>query len=173
LLQQLGLKTVSADMGLAFQWDADKKTASLHDVMFGVDRLGSISASADIAGIDPANPAASANSTLLRATMRYQDASLINRVLRMTGDGKKTAAEFAQMREQYAAVILSMLGPLASDPKLAGSVKAINDFARAPHNLTITLAPPVPVPMMSLKDMAAQGPQALIDTLGLSITANQ
>jgi hypothetical protein len=174
LLQQLGLKTVSANMGVAFQWDADKKTASLHDVMLGVDKLGSISASADIAGIDPANPAASAGSTLVKATVRYQDASLINRVLRMTaGGGKKTAADFAQMRQQYAAIILANLGPLASDPKLAGSVQAINDFARTPHNLTIALTPPTPVPLASLKDAATQGPQALIDTLGLSIMANQ
>ena len=60
-----------------------------------------------------------------------------------------------------------------SDPKLAGAVKAISDFAKTPQSLTITLAPPSPVPVVAIKAMAAQGPQVLVDTLGLSITSNQ
>jgi len=77
------------------------------------------------------------------------------------------------MRQGFAANMLRNLGPLASDPKLAGSVKAISDFAKSPRTLTITLAPPAPVPLAAMKTLAAQGPQALVDTLGLSITANQ
>lgn len=171
MLQKIGLRAVTANINLAFQWDPDRKTASVHDVTFSIDRVASIEVNADIAGIDPANPAASLQASLVKATVRYQDASLINRLLR--ADGKKTGQELAQMRQQYAAGMLASLGPLASDPKLAGSVQAISDFAKTPHNLTITLAPPMPVPVASLKDVAVQGPGALVDALGLSITANQ
>jgi hypothetical protein len=69
--------------------------------------------------------------------------------------------------------LLRGLGPIASDPKLAGSVKAISDFAKAPHSLTIALVPPAPVPVVAIKTLAAQRPQVLVDKLGLSITANQ
>ena len=71
------------------------------------------------------------------------------------------------MRQAFAATMLRNLGPLAADPKLADSVKAINDFAKTPQSLTITLAPPAPVPLATMKTIAAQGPQALVDTLGL------
>jgi len=171
MLQPIALRAVTANISAAFLWDPDKKTASVHDVLFSVDRVGSIEVNAELAGIDPADPAASLQASLVKATVRYQDASLINRLLR--ADGKKTAPELAQMRQQYAAGILATLGPLASNPKLAPSVQAISDFAKTPRNLTITLAPPMPVPVATLKDIGAQGPGALVDALGLSITANQ
>jgi len=140
-------------------------------VSFSIDELGSIQADADIAGIDSANPAASLQSSLVKATVRYHDASLINRLL--SAGGQRTPDQLAQMRQAFAANLLRGLGPVAADPKLAGSVKAISDFAKTPQSLTITLAPPSPVPVVAIKAMAAQGPQVLVDTLGLSITSNQ
>jgi hypothetical protein len=170
-MRQLGLNSVTANLGAAFQWDADKKMAALRDVIFSVNELGSIQVDADLAGIDPANPAASLQSSLAKATVHYQDSSLINRLL--SAGGPRTPAQLEQMRQAFAANLLRGFGPVASDPKLAGSVKAISDFAKAPHSLTITLAPPAPVPVAAIKTLAAQGPQVLVDTLGLSITANQ
>jgi len=112
-------------------------------------------------------------SGLAKATLRYQDASLINRLLVAGADERPKPADLRQMREAYAANLLATLGPLASDPKLADSVKAIAEFAKMPRNLTIALAPPAPVPLFALKEVAAQGPKALVDMLGLSITASQ
>ena len=170
-LKQLGLTSATANVGAEFAWDADKKIASLHGVMFSVDELGSIQADADLAGIDPANPAASLQSSLVKATVRYQDASLINRLL--SAGGQRTPDQLTQMRQAFAANLLRGLGPVAADPKMAGSVKAISDFAKTPQILTITLAPPSPVPVVAIKGMAAQGPQVLVDSLGLSVSANQ
>lgn len=172
-LRKFRLRTITANLGLAYQWDADKKTASLHDVAFSIAELGALQFSAELVNVDPAAGLA-ASPGLVKATLRYQDASLINRLLRAAdAEEKLKPAELRQMREAYAANLLTMLGPLASDPKLADSMKAIGDFAKLPRNLTITLAPPAPVPLLGLKDAVAQGPQALVDTLGLSIIANQ
>jgi len=171
-LQKFRLKTITANLGLAYQWDADKKTVSLHDVAFSIAELGSVQFNADLVNVDPAAGLAGMPG-LSKATLRYQDATLINRLLAAGSDEKLKAADLTQMREAYAANLLATLGPLASDPKLAGSVKAIAQFAKSPRNLTITLAPPAPVLLMAVKDVAAQGPQVLVDTLGLSITANQ
>ncbi len=171
-MRKFNLRSITANLGLAYQWDADKKTASLHDVAFSVAELGSLQFNAELVNVDPAAGLA-ARPGLAKATLRYQDASLINRLLRADADEKLKVAELRQMREAYAANLLATLGPLASDPKLADSVKAISDFAKAPRNLTLTLAPSAPVPLIALKEVAAQGPQALVDTLGLSISANQ
>jgi len=171
-LRKFHLKTITANLGLDYRWDADKKTASLHDVAFSVAELGSVQFNADLVNVDPAAGLAGMPG-LARATLRYQDATLINRLLRADADERVKPQEMRQLREAYAANLLATLGPLASDPKLADSVKAITDFAKMPRNLTIALTPPAPVPLITLKEVAAQGPQALIDTLGLSITANQ
>jgi hypothetical protein len=171
-LRQFRLRSITANLGLAYQWDPAKKTASLHDVAFSIAELGSLQLNAELVNVDPAAGLAGMPG-LAKATLRYQDASLINRLLRADAEEKLKPAELRQMREAYAANLLSTLGPLASDPKLADSVKAIAEFAKMPRNLMITLAPPAPVPLIALKEVAAQGPKALVDVLGLSIMANQ
>lgn len=171
-LQKFRLKSITANLGLAYQWDADKKTASLHDVAFSIAELGSLQFNAELVNVDPAAGIAGMPG-LSKATLRYQDASLINRLLAAGADERLKAVQLQQMREAYAANLLATLGPIASDPKLADSVKAIAEFAKRPKNLTITLAPPAPVPLATMKDVAAQGPRVLVDTLGLAITANQ
>jgi len=170
-LQRFGLTSITANMGAAFQWDADKKTATLQDAVFSVEELGSLQLNADLVNIGPASPAGSNQPGFSKATLHYRDASLINRLL--SAGGQRSQAQLAQMRQMFAANLLHGLGPVASDPKLASSVKAISDFAQTPQSLTITLVPPAPVPLATMKDVAAQGPQALFVTLGLSIAANQ
>jgi hypothetical protein len=170
-LQQLGLTTVTLNVATSFQWDADKRTATLLDNSISVDELGSIRLNANIVNIGPAGAAGPELPGFSKAVLRYQDGSLIDRLL--SAGGKRTPEQLSQMRQGFATNMLRNLGPLATDPKLADSVKAITDFAKTPKNLTVTLAPSAPVPLTALKDLAAQGPQTLIDTLGLSVTANQ
>jgi hypothetical protein len=109
---------------------------------------------------------------LVKASLRYQDASLIDRIL--AASGEKDPAKLAQMRKQFAAGFLQAFGGLAADPKIALSLKAISDFAAKPNNLTITLDPPMPAPLDALQtELMEGGPQALVTTLGVSVTANQ
>jgi hypothetical protein len=170
-LQQLGLSTVTLNIATSFQWNADNKTAALHDNSISLDELGSLQLNADLVNIGPADAAGPEQPGFSKAVLRYQDGSLINRLL--SAGGERSADQLAQMRQAFATNMMRNLGPLAADPKLAGSVKAISDFAKTPQILTITLAPSAPVPLAAMKTVAAQGPQALVDTLGLSITANQ
>lgn len=171
LLERYGLSTLTTSFTAAFQWDADKRSASLHDVRFDVAELGSIQLYADLVNIGPARAGESKEVAFSRATLRYRDASLIDRLA--AGGDKQTPEQLQQIRSAYVMNILKGFGPVAADPKLAGSVKALQGFAKAPQNLTITLTPPVPVPVYGVRAVAAQGPQVLVDTLGLSVTANQ
>jgi len=170
-LQQLGLNTVTLNIETSFQWNAGNRTAVLHDNSISVDELGSLQLNADLVNIGPIDAAGLEQPGFSKATLRYQDGSLIDRLL--SAGGKRSADQLAQMRQAFATNMLRNFGSLAADPKLAGSVKAISDFAKTPQNLTITLAPSAPVPLAAMKDVAAQGPQALVNTLGLAITANQ
>jgi hypothetical protein len=171
-LQQIGLSSVTLNMGMGFLWDADKKTASIHDTMLSVDELGSAQLSADFANVDPANKSEDQKPALVKAMLRYQDASLIDRIL--SAGGEKDPAKLAQMRQQFAAGFLQALSGPDADPKLASSLKAISDFAKTPRNLTITLLPPMPAPLDTLQTQILEGgPQALITVLGASATANQ
>jgi len=169
--QQLGLTTLTINIATSFQWDADKKTATLHDNSISIDELGSLQLNADLVNVGPSGVAGPELPGFSKAVLRYQDGSLINRLL--SAGGKRTPEQLAQMRQAFAANMLHNLGAFAADPKLAGSVTAITDFAKTPQNLTVTLAPSAPVPLAAIKDLAAQGPQTLVDTLGLSVTANQ
>ena len=172
MMQQVGLQSVTINMGVGFVWDPDKKTASIHDTMLSIDELGSAQLSADFVNIDPANLGGDQKPALIKASLRYQDASLINRVL--SASGETDPAKLAQMRKQFAAGFLQAFGPLAADPKIALSLKAISDFAATPRNLTITLTPPTPAPLDTLRTQLMEGgPQALVTALGVSATANQ
>jgi hypothetical protein len=172
ILAQVGLQSVTLNLGIGFAWDPDKKTASIHDTMLSVDELGSAQLSADLVNIDPANPGGDEKPALVKASLRYQDASLIDRIL--AASGEKDPAKLAQMRKQFAAGFLQAFGGLAADPKIALSLKAISDFAAKPNNLTITLDPPMPAPLDALQtELMEGGPQALVTTLGVSVTANQ
>jgi hypothetical protein len=140
-------------------------------VAFGVAELGSLQLNADLVTVGSLKGGAPLMPGFSKAALRYQDASLIDRLL--SADGKPTPDQLTQMRQAFAMNLLRNLGPPASTPKLAGSVQAISDFAKTPQSLTITLAPPAPVPLEAIKNVAAQSPQTLADTLRLSITANQ
>jgi len=171
LLERYGLRSLTTSLTMAFQWDPDRRSASLHDVSFDIAELGSIQLYADLVNIGPAKTGEAGEVAFSKATLRYRDATLIDRLL--AAGGKQTPDQLQQMRMAYVMNVLKAFGPVATDPKLAGSVKALQDFAKAPRNMTITLAPPAPVPLKDMKGVAAQGPKKLIDTLGLSVSANQ
>jgi hypothetical protein len=170
-LQQLGLTTITMSMTAGFSWDADKKTASLHDVGLKIDELGALSANGELGNIHTGAPADSDAISLIHATIRYDDSSLINRLL--GAGGKRSEKQIRKIRQQFATGLLQNFVGLQPDPKLAPSAQAVSDFATDPHSLTITLAPPMPVPLPDLRTIAVTGFPNLINVLGLSVSANQ
>jgi hypothetical protein len=166
----IGLDTLTLSFGLSMQWDPDKKTVALRDTVLTIDELGSLHLTADLADIDPATQK-TPYPGLIGATLRYDDASLIDRLV--NAKGKRTPEQAAQMRKQFAAGVLMNMNQFASDQRIAAAAKAISAFAETPHSLTITLAPQTPVPVASIQALGAQGPIAVFQTLGVMVAANQ
>jgi hypothetical protein len=170
--QQFGLDAVTVNLDAGFKWDADKKIAKISAATLKIDELGSLTLNADVAGIIPGNPDEQAVPTLVGGSLRYDDGSLIDRLLGM--GGKRTPEQIAQIRQAFATNLVKNSGlAQQNDPKMAASLRAVADFAKTPRSLTITAAPPSPVVLADLKSIGATGFPALFGMLGLSIAANQ
>jgi hypothetical protein len=169
LFRQLGLETLTVNLGANYRWDADKREATVRDAALKVDELGALTVSADLGNVDP-GAAAAAQPTFANGSIRYVDASLIDRLL---SGGKQTPLQAAAARQQFAAGLVQQIAQLGLGPKVDASAKAIADFAAKPQSLTITLAPPTPIPLTDLQAIGQGGLPNLITMLGLSVTANQ
>lgn len=169
LFRQLGIATMTISLGASYHWDADKRAATVREAALKVDELGALMVSADLANVGPG--AEPAQPTLAGGSVRYADASLIDRLL--SGGGKRSPAEAATVRRLFAAGLTQQIAHLGLGSKVGASAKAIADFAAKPQSLTITLAPPTPVPLADLETIGQGGLPNLITALGLSVTANQ
>jgi hypothetical protein len=171
MFAQLGLDTVTIGFGASYAKQPDGKTAKLKDVLLKIDELGSLTLSADLAGIGQGDGAGGDAATFTGGSLRYDDASLLDRLL--SARGKRSPAQIQQARQAIAKQVEFMLAGASEQKGISESIKAISDFATNPHSLTITATPPSPVPVASLKTLSAGGLTSMIATLGLTASANQ
>ena len=79
---KLGLDAATISFNLAFEWDAATGKASVRDTVLKVNELGTVALSADLTNLG-ADPATAALARLVHAKLRFDDASLVDRVLAM------------------------------------------------------------------------------------------
>jgi hypothetical protein len=84
-----------------------------------------------------------------------------------------SAADVAELQKESLEAVLPILRLEAAIFRFRWDRSRYNGRGPLSRNLTITLASSAPVPMDTVKNVAVQGLQALVDALGLSITANQ
>jgi hypothetical protein len=173
----LGLDAMTISLGAGFSIDAEKGTAALRNASFKIDELGALTLDADLSGLSPQDlmdgdfAAAEAGLSLDHASLRYDDASLIDRWMRNAGG--KGRGDPAILRKQFAALAQLRLAAFGGSPNVAASGKAVSDFLMDPHSLTITATPPSPVPMDVLTTMPELAPPQIEELLGLLVSANQ
>jgi hypothetical protein len=169
---RLGLDRITTSFDISYKWNTAKAIAQIPAATLKIDELGSLTMKADIGGIDPGKSDQELAPTLVGGSLRYVDGSLIDRAL--GAGGTRTAAQTAQIRQLFAAQMAKNAGlDQQANPTLAPALQAIADFAKEPHSLTVTAAPPSPVRFADIKAIAASGWPALFATLGLSVAANQ
>ena len=171
LFKQLGLDALTINLGASYSWNPDTKAATLRDVTLKIDELGALTLAADLAGIGQGGGIEAQPVTLTGGTLRYDDASLLDRLL--SAGGKRSPAQIQQARQAVAGQVELMLAGSSEQKGIPESIKAISAFAANPHSLTITAAPPSPIPVASLKTVSAGGLPGMIATLGLTASANQ
>jgi hypothetical protein len=166
---QFGLETITVSFTLAYDWDVAHQRVSIHDTMLKVDELGTLTVSADLTNIVP-NAAGMDQGSLAHLRLRLEDASLVDRLLRMgaASSGADPAA--------YRALIVGMLRQqptgAGQGTTIAAAARAAGDFITSPQSLTIELSPPAPIPFIALRG-AMMSPVNLATMPGLTVSANE
>lgn len=170
---KLGIDKATVSFALAFDWDRDVTHLVVRDARIAIKELGALSANADLTGID-----GTAGSLLLgrltHAKFRFDDASLTNRLL--TAAAASTGSQPAGLAQQLAAMVRNTTSANGGGAKVTAVGDAAATFLTAPKSLTIEIAPPAPLSvlsarmaLMSLTTAPAKGMTAL----GLTAWANQ
>lgn len=163
---KLELDTATVSLSAAFAWDLDKKHASIHDVKFKVDELGALDLSVDYSDVDSVS-AWQQQARLAHAILRYDDASLAGRALKVPG------GDPAAFRDQLIAMVRQHATAYGNSPAIAASANAIETFIGSPHSLTLELTPPSPVLITTLETAGTMPPADLVALLGMTVSANQ
>lgn len=167
---KLGLETITTSFALSYDWDVARQRASLHDTMLKVNELGTITITADLTNV-VATTAALAQTRLAHARLRFEDASLVERLLRM--GAAQAGTDPTAYRQQIVDMVHQQATATGGDsPLLAAAGQAAGDFITSPHSLTIELSPKTPVPFTAFMNAAA-APALFAGRVGLAVSANQ
>jgi hypothetical protein len=167
---ELGLETITTSFALSYDWDIARQHASLHDTMLKVNELGTITIAADLTNV-VATTAAWAQARLAHAKLRFEDASLVERLLRM--GATMAGTDPAAYRQQIVDLVHQQATTAGGDsPLLVAAGQAAGDFITSPHSLTIELSPKAPVPFIAFMSAAA-APARFAGRVGLAVSANQ
>src|SRR5262249_5531327 len=137
--------------------------------------LGAIAMTGSFTGYDPSRftpervAEAMQSIHLERLELRYRDASLIDKAL-VVG-----AAQMGISAEQLRASVIRQIEATgqqmaAAGPAATAAAHQVAVFLQRPGTLTLSLAPSKPIGMA---DVAGLAPPALLETIGLTISASQ
>jgi hypothetical protein len=108
---------------------------------------------------------------LAHAKLRFEDASLVERLLRM--GATMAGTDPAAYRQQIVDLVHQQATTAGGDsPLLVAAGQAAGDFITSPHSLTIELSPKAPVPFIAFMSAAA-APARFAGRVGLAVSANQ
>lgn len=196
VLTRLGYEQVSGSMAFAGSWAAGDGRLKLSQYDFVVDDAGTLGISFDVSGYTPEfikalretseRMAASSQAeqsrhglamlglmqqlSLYGLEITYDDASLTTNVLEFAAEEQEISA--ADVVNQTKAVLPFMMAGINA-PQLSQMVTAaLSQFLDNPQSLTIRAAPAQPVPFSMLLAAGMASPDALVQQLNLSVTAN-
>ncbi len=132
-------------------------------------------------GVDPASEEGQAQQmmlgmellqavTLTSASVRYDDASLANKLIEFFAT--QSGADAAQFKEILKAMVPEVVGQVGIPALTDLVVPAANAFLDDPQSLEVSVQPATPTTLLVLS-AAAANPAGLISALGLAVTANQ
>jgi hypothetical protein len=166
VFNQWGLDSVTVGFGADYNWNIEQKTAVLKQAEIKLDELGALTLSADFSGVEKADTLQQTGA-LNHAVLRYTDASLAGRALKIAASG----GDPADYARQITLVIRSQSALLGNSEAVTGAVDAIGAFLADPHRLTIEATPPAPLTLAAFDAMRSAPAAELFPKLGLTITA--
>ncbi len=179
MLTALGIERLTADFSLDYAFDESTRAFTLTDLTLTLPEISRFSlqfALADVRlGALPGSVEAMHEMRIVNARMRYEDQSLFRRAVAATArDENRTEADIVQE-------ILSRLDQLLGEAEAADNAIArqamtavrafVADYPTPGSPLVATIAPPEPVPAVTLGELfEAENPIEIVRALGLTIT---
>ena len=172
-MQSLDLHALTISAAVGYRWDVGHEAVTLDRTELRIDELGDLGFDGRVEGVSPSLDMQSLrdNAVVREGRVRYRDASLARRLIAASAVQAQT--DIASMRERLVAAIQQRAATLGSGPAVANLVSALTDFIESPTSLTLTMKPPVPLPLSDLLMQRDQDPQTLLDRLGVTFVANQ
>lgn len=177
MLAQLGYDKLALDFDLSFVHAVDSQRLSIRKAAIGADTAGRLTLTADLGGIpqiSPSNPAvalaAAQTATLEKLELRYEDASLANRVIKMMA--KEQQVDEAAMKAGLIESLNEQKAAMAHSPISVQAVDSIIAFLGEPKSLTVKAQPAQPVALQQLMT-ESDNPDSLADAVKLTVSANK
>ncbi|MGB8842966.1 MAG: hypothetical protein WCC64_18070 [Aliidongia sp.] len=165
VFNQWGLDSVTLGFGVDYSWNAEQKSALLKQADIKIDELGDLTLSADFSGIEKAETVMQTGA-LKHAVLRYTDASLVGRTLKIVAGGGDPV-EYAR---ELALAIQAQSAIFGNTEAVAAAAKAIGAFLVDPHHLTIEASPPQPLTLAAFDAVRRSPPSEIFPKLGLAVT---
>lgn len=194
-LADLGYNTLDGSVILNGDWNIKTGNLKINDYEINVNNVGKLSLSMAVQGFTPefndnfkafmSNMQTQKDQNMVTMaalglaqqisfenySMRYDDASLTNRIL------DDNAKQSNMTRDQIVAQIKGILPFVGMQIKNPAFVTQLTDqvgkFLDNPKNLTISAAPDKPTPFSILMATGMSAPETLIDTLHVKVEANK
>lgn len=197
VLARLGYEQVTGSMAFAGSWAAGDGRLKLSQYDFIVDDAGTLGIAFDVSGYTPAfikalretseRMAASSEAEQSRQGLAmlglmqqlnlhgleisFDDSSLTTKVLEFAAEDQGISA--ADVANQTKAVLPFMMAGINAPQLSQMLTAALSQFLDDPQSLTIRAAPANPVPFAMLLAAGMASPDALVQQLNLTVTANE
>lgn len=194
-LSALGYNTLSGNITYSGLWNTSDGRMTVDEMVTTVDDAAALKMTFDISGYTPQFVAALQDMqkqmadgkidqqaqglamlglmqqlTFNGMQLRVEDASLTGKVLDFFA--KQQGVDRNAMVQQTKGVLPFMLAQL-NNPQFAAKVtEAVGAYLDNPQSLTVTAAPPNPVPAAQIMAAGMSAPQSIPDVLGVTVTAN-
>lgn len=109
--------------------------------------------------------------TLKQASIYYGDASLAGRII--AEQAKQMGQEPAAFVGQITGALPLLLSSIGNQPFQDKLAQGVTTFLKDPQNLTISVEPAAPIPLMEVLATSQTAPQTLPDVLKADVMANQ
>jgi hypothetical protein len=197
VIQALGYGTIDGSIGMAGSWSPGNGRVDIDKYEIKVNNAGTLAVSLDMSGYTrdfiksvrrireemTAHPKKnnSAQGLVLLgllqqlsftgAKISFTDASLTGKVIDYLAAKQHMSRE--DIINQAKAVLPFALAKMNNPEFSAKVTKAVSEFLDDPKTLTVTAAPPSPLPLAILMAGAMAAPKQIPDQLGITVTANR
>jgi hypothetical protein len=168
---RLGLDTMTVSLDLGYRWDVDRQRMTIAGATLKIVELGTLAIALDLDQVGSGRDLL-ARARLVHGRARFDDASLTERALKFVAE-HNGSNDPAALRKQ----LIATFAQFAADPRTDAATKATADaigaFLAAPQSMQLDLAPPQPVPLLTLFGIANMTPAQSIALFGVTAAANQ